>query len=601
MGTSTNHTTFEAKRRTPSTDRWVKPFFKRYRSALILALMLGVLTFIFASALMFSSGYLISKAAEAPGNIMVIFVPVALVRIFGVGKPILQYLERLKSHDWVLRMTSSLRLKLYQSLETRAVFFKQHYKTGDILGLLAEDIGHLQNLYLRSVFPTIVAWALCLILVVCFGYFSLWFALVMLLLLGVVVVLFPLVSVLVNGARQTKWKVQKNALYRDLTDNVLGVSDWIISQRGQDYLNNYHVSETKLRELTTSMNRFARIRDLLLQLFFGIIIVAIFLWAGSTFGGSYAGPANWIAAFALGFFPLIDAFAPLSQAATETGSYRSSITRLNELPESKTSEEMHAFPASSARTSQNQNAPIAIRELSFRYPQSSKQILHGINLSIAPGEKIAILGRSGAGKTTLASLLRGDLSPTSGHVKIQEMPAAEYGDDISSVISVIQQQTYLFNMTLADNLRIGNTQARDDELWSALEKVELKEMVERLPAGLETMVDEAGLRFSGGERHRIALARVLLKNTPIVILDEPTVGLDPLTEQALLRTLFEALADKTVVLITHHLQGVSLMDRVVFIENGTLRLSGTPAELEKESPFYRQLLEFDKGIISSAE
>ena len=153
-------------------DAWVKPFFFRYRKALALALFLGLLTFGFASALMFTSGYLVSASAVVE-TILFLHLPLIFVRIFGVGKPILQYLERLTSHDWVLRMTSGLRLKLYRALERDAVFFRATHRTGDVLGLLAEDIGHIQNLYLRTVFPTVTAWLLFVVLVACLGWFSL--------------------------------------------------------------------------------------------------------------------------------------------------------------------------------------------------------------------------------------------------------------------------------------------------------------------------------------------------------------------------------------------------------------------------------------------
>lgn len=573
----------------PRADRWVKPFFKQYRGALVLALLLGVATFAFASALMFTSGYLISKAAEAPGNIMAIYIPVVLVRVFGVGKPILHYFERLTSHDWVLRMTSNLRLKLYTALEKDAIFFRKRFRTGDILGLMAEDIGHLQNLYLRTIFPTVIAWVLYIAVVACFGFFTWWFGLVMLLLIGICVLVVPLVSVLVNGARQTRRKTMKNELYNDLTDNVLGVADWVFSQRSTEYLKAYKGSEAALRELDVLMNRFSRRRDLLINIVFGAIIVLILLWAGSYFGGVHAGAANWIAAFALAFFPLIDAFAPLSQAATETNKYLDSIDRLNELPEEQ-KEVPHNF------SELRKLLDIAIENVSFTYPNSSRVIIDSLQLHVAQGEKIAILGRSGSGKSTLLSLMRGNLEPGQGDVKIGGVSAHAFGDEITRYIGFIGQQTYLFNMSLSDNLRLGKESISDEQLWDVLKKVGLKEMVERLPDRLETIVDEAGKRFSGGERHRIALARVLLQDVPIVFLDEPTVGLDPLTEQALLTTLFETMHDKTIIMVTHHLQGVSLVDRVVFIEDGALAMSGAPEELEQTSERYRQLQSFDRGL-----
>ncbi|MDR1358337.1 MAG: thiol reductant ABC exporter subunit CydC [Coriobacteriales bacterium] len=577
-----------AKKTARRGDRWIRPFFKQYRGALILALLLGVLTYVFACALMFNSGYLISRAAEAPGNIVAIFVPVALVRIFGVGKPILQYAERLVSHSWILRMTSSLRLKLYNALERDAIFFKQRFRTGDVLGLLAEDIGHIQNLYLRSIFPLIIAWVLTLLLVVCLGFFSLWFALAMLFMLSVIVLLVPLVSALRQGARQARRKAMKNQLYEQLTDNVLGVADWIIAGRSDEYTQTYRASEDALRAVDAKLHRTSRNRDLLLQALYAAIVVALLAWAALLFGGSYGGASNWIAAFVLGFFPLIEVFAPLPKAAIEMNSYRDSIDRLGELPdeeeESRGSAERPEPPLT-----------LAIKGLAFRYSATSRYVLQDIDLTLEPGEKLALLGRSGSGKSTLAALIRGDLSPVKGTVELGGVATCELGDEITDYIGVVQQQSYLFNATLAENLRIGNQQASDEELWEVLERVGLGTLARRLPAGLDTLVDEAGLRFSGGEHHRIALARVLLSKVPLILLDEPTVGLDPASEQRLLDTIAQTLRDKTVILITHHLQGVASLDRVIFLEDGSLKLSGSPAELAHSSAFYQKLLAFDAG------
>jgi ATP-binding cassette subfamily C protein CydC len=572
-------------------DRWVRPFLKRYRSLLALALALGVLTAVFASALMFTSGYLISKAAETQGNIMLIFLPVGLVRIFGVGKPILQYVERLVSHDWVLRMTSAMRLKLYRILEKEAVFIKSRYRTGDILGLLVEDIGHLQNLYLRSIFPLVLGWLCYVLVVVGLGAFSVSFALVMLLLLGVVVLVVPLISVLVNAARQERRKALRGQLYQDLTDNVLGVADWVFSGRSGDYINGYRKAADALRSVDSAMNRLARRRTLAIHVLFGIAVLCLLIWAGGYFGGSYGAASNWIAAFVLGFFPLIDVFAPLSQAADEGVAYRDSVDRLGELPDAQEQGEAEA-------PRPNTSTPLAINidGLSFRYPEAPRTALQDLTLSIAPGEKLALLGRSGSGKSTLLTLIRGDLSPQAGSVTLGGIATAQFGDEIANYLGVIQQQTYLFNATLAHNLTLGRPHISKEKLWEVLEQVGLRELAERLPNGLETMVDEAGLRFSGGERHRLALARVLVRDTPIVLLDEPMVGLDPLTEQALLETFLKALANKTVIMVTHHLQGVAAMDRVVFIEDGSIAMDGHPKELARQNAWYRQLLAFDRGL-----
>ena len=582
-------------------DRWVRPFLKQYRRALLAALLLGVATFVFASALMVTSGYLISGSSFVE-TVLLLHLPLIFVRIFGIGKPILQYCERLASHDWVLRMTSAMRVKLFRVLERDAVFFRRTHRTGDILGLLAEDIGHIQNLYLRTVFPTVVAWVVLAIVCVVLGCFSAPLACAMLVSLGSTAFLLPLVSVLVSGAREARRKALRNELYTELTDNVLGVADWVFARRGAEYLSRYKAKQQAVRAEEAAMERFARRRDFAAQVLFGLGAVALICWAGGAFGGEPGWEAMWIAAFVLGFFPLIDAFAPLSTAAVEARSHKDSIERLNALPEDPADVLEGACAteggavAASAAPEPASPLDIRVEGVTYRYPGSARDVLERLSLTVPAGQKLAVLGRSGAGKSTLASLIRGDLVPCEGCVTLGGVDVRELGDGIARSVGVIQQQTYLFNMTLAENLRIGNPEATDEELAAVLAQVGLGPLLERLPKGLETMVDEAGLRFSGGERHRIALARVLLQDVPIVILDEPCAGLDPLTEKALLETVFTALEGRTVIMITHHLQGVALMDRVVFLGGGAVELDGAPEALERESERYRRLLAFDRGL-----
>ncbi|WNZ97320.1 thiol reductant ABC exporter subunit CydC [Streptococcus iniae] len=568
-------------------DQWVKPFFKKYKVNLVLALTLGFLTFFVASALMFNSGFLISKSASLPTNILLVYIPIVLTRAFGIGRPIFRYLERLTSHNWVLKMTSKLRLKLYQTLEQDAIFLKRNYRLGDIMGLLAEDINHVQNLYLRTIFPTVIAWLLYSFVVIALGFFSIWFALVMAIYLGVLVFLFPMWSVIINGARQQQEKALKNDLYTELTDNVLGVSDWIFSQRGQDYVQLHEASEDKLATIQKRMKEFNHKRTFLFEIAFGLLSVLVLIWASQTFVGQNGGATNWVATFVLCLFPLVEAFAGLSVAGQESNSYADSLQRFKALPIIKKEIEEGLLP--------QECFDLQIQNLSFSYGNGQGNVLEGLDLEIKQGQKLAILGRSGSGKSTFASLLRGDLTPSQGHILLGGYPVSELKEHISDYISVIQQAPYLFNTSILNNLRLANQEASVSEVWKILDKVGLKEMVERLPEGLETMVDEAGLRFSGGERHRLALARILLQDTPIVLLDEPTVGLDPITEMKLLKTFMQALEGKTLIWITHHLKGIEACDRVIFIEDGHLEMQGSPEELAQNSSRYRQLKAIDDG------
>lgn len=570
-------------------DRWVRPYLHHYRKTLILAISLGIITFTCGGGLMFCAGFLISKSATHPENILLVYVPIVLTRAFGIARPAFRYVERLVSHNWVLKMTSRLRQKLYDSLEEDATIFNSKYQLGDILGLLSDDVHHIQNLYLRTIFPMLVAWGLFAIIVIALGILSPLMGLWMLLVFALMIIAIPLWSVLVNGARQEYEKQVKDDLYVNLTDNVLGVGDWVLAGRGKEYLQLHDENELQVLATEKAMHRFERLRDFLVQMLVLLMAVSLLFWGAARFGGQPGGPANWIAAFVLAVFPLIDAVAPLPAAAQETNVYTKSLVRLNGLNAGQ----------SAPTTKVPQLAgpyEIRVKDFHYTYPHTKRPVLRGIDLTIKPGEKLAILGKSGAGKSTLAALLRGDRVPTSGAVTLNGVATSQFGDHIADYIGVINQQPYLFNTTIANNIRLGNEEASDDQVWDVLKRVGLAEMVKALPHGIETKVDEAGLRFSGGERHRLALARILLKDTPIVLLDEPTVGLDPITEQAVIDTILNQLAGKTLIWITHHLQGIERFDQVVFIEDGQLEMHGKPAELWANNARYRELKKADQGL-----
>lgn len=577
-------------------DRWVRPFFARYKKPLAGAIALSILAYAFAAGLMFTSGYLISGSATLPASVLMMHLALIAVRVFGLGKPVLQYLERLTSHDWILRVTSSLRLRLYQSLEGQAGMGRAVRRTGDVLGLLSEDLSHLQNMYLRCMLPTVAAWLLWLIATIALGAFSPFVAVGMFVLLGIQMVLLPLIAVTAGGARRMRMKAMKNEMYAELTDNVLGVADWVFSGRSDEYLARHGAAHDRLRNLQRRESRASHWRDMAGQVLFGLIAAVLLVWAGARFGGAPAADvtsaANYIAAFVLCFFPLIEAFAPVPAAALDAVSHADSIGRLNDLPDPV------GDWGSEGAVDSHAPAPLDIRlqGVSFTYSGADRSVLRGLDLTIPQGQKIAVLGRSGAGKSTLAALIRGDLVPQEGRVTIGGADASALGDAMPRYVGVIQQNTYLFNDTLLANLRVGNPEATEEDAWCVLDQVGLREMVERLPQGLAAMVDEAGKRFSGGERHRIALARVLLQDAPIVILDEPTVGLDPITEHSLLDTLLAALEGRTVIMVTHHLQGVSAMDRAVFVEDGRITIDGSPAQLAQQNERYQTLLAFDQGF-----
>lgn len=240
---------------------------------------------------------------------------------------------------------------------------------------------------------------------------------------------------------------------------------------------------------------------------------------------------------------------------------------------------------------------IYLQDVHYSYNEQDDVVIDYLNLSIQPREKIALLGKSGSGKSTLLKLIAGVIKPDVGHVRLDTTDVKQAF--LSEKISVLNQQPHLFNTTIANNVRVGREDATEEDIINVLHQAQIMDLINTLPHGIHTQVEEMGKRFSGGERHRIAFARLLIQNTPIMLLDEPTTGLDPVTEQALITTMLEAAKDKTVILVTHHLTGAELMDQILFLENGRIKRSGSHQQLIKEDSEYRTLYRMDEGISGS--
>lgn len=610
-------------------------------------LALGLTASIFAVGLMFVAGYLISASADNISSILMLNLPLAFVQIFGLGKPIARYFERLKSHDWVLRLTSALRYQLFTVAQAwqRA---NQRLQTGDVLESLAHDIEQVQNLYLRTVFPVLIAWMVGVLLVIIAGCFSpalFVFALLTVLLLGLIL---PALAVVLNKARIAAITKQRTQLHEEVIDAVLGAQDVAIAGRGASITAALQQKFDALQVSERNVKRKDRARLVLIQVLLLIGCLVLVWWSAQQFGGVAGGRADWIIAVALGFFPLIEIFAPLPQQFESGVSQTESLQRLSSLGLAGTTVPSGTGALSGTGVPSGTGAPsgatasvnstklvnpavsvsltppydIVFEHVSFAYPDNgavssgtattnsitvdtataatdvvAKTVLEDITLTIPYGQKIAVLGKSGSGKTTLARLLHGDITPSKGYVTLASVSIAKIRDFIWDYFGLISQDSYIFAMSIIDNLRIGKIEATESEIWDVLEAVDLKSYVETLPDGLNTMADEAGLRFSGGQRQRLVLARVLLQNPPIVVLDEPTVGLDPVTERVVLDTIQRVLAGKTVVMITHHLQGIEDFDRVIFVEEGHLVMDGSPRALEQTNVRYQKLLMFDRGSL----
>lgn len=578
-------------------ESWLRPYVRTYWGRFLIIIALGCLTLLTASMLMFTSGFLISKAALRPENILMVYVPIVLVRTFGIGRAAVHYVERLVSHDAVLRIVSLMRTRLYRILEPQALFISSRFRTGDVLGVLSDDIQYLQDVYLRTVFPSVVALVMYIASIAALGWFDIKFALFMALYIFILVAVLPWVSLLITKAKSRLSKQQRSGLYSKLTDAVLGMSDWVISGRQSQFLAVYEADEREAARVNSQLKSWARWRQLIGQVVIGLSVISMVVWAAREYAGGHI-PATLIAAFVLVMFPIMDAFMPVSEAIEKIPSYQSSLQRLRDIGRTAgvdgTEENVSRVSAEEVRQMAASDVHLTVQNVSFRYDEASPWSLQDVSLDLPQGKRIAIIGRSGAGKSTLLKLIEGALAPSSGTVRLNGMDPFAIGDQMPQVVSVLNQSPHLFDTTVANNIRLGDRDAEDEDIRRAAVQVKLDQLIDSLPLGYKTPMHETGQRFSGGERQRIALARVFLQNNPVVILDEPTVGLDPRTENDLLATILGTMMGKSLVWVTHHLVGAEHMDEIIFMENGRIEMRGSHTELMATSERYRNLYRLDR-------
>ncbi|MGK8833161.1 thiol reductant ABC exporter subunit CydC [Bacillus paranthracis] len=573
-------------------SNWIKPYIQQNKGRMTVTIFLGLLGVSSGAMLLFISGYLISKSALRPENVMAVYVPIVATRAFSIGQAVFHYVERLVGHDVVLRILEKMRTKLYGIVEPQALFFRSRFQTGDMLGVLSEDIEHLQNLYLRTIFPSILALVVYSIFVLVIGTFDVVFALIAACMLAIIVFLLPFISLLLMKKHHVTLKQGRNRLYQQLTDAVFGLSDWQASGRKDEFIDKYVDQNAQLLKTEKRMKRWNHIRDSIIQLVVGIVVISMIIWTGNEAASEQIAPTV-IAAFVLMTLSVTNALIPLSDAIDRIPSYVESAHRLNQVEGNGILQDEKELPRDKDYVAPK-HIDIELNHVSYSYPDSNEFVLKDVSLQIKAGKKIAILGRSGTGKSTLLKLLTGALSPLQGEVLLNSEHA--HTNLLSKYISVLNQKPHLFDTTIGNNVRIGKPEATDEEIWNALEKAQLASHVASLPDRLQTKMHEMGKRFSGGERQRVAFARTLMQEAPIIVLDEPTIGLDPKTELSLIETMFSATEEKTVIWITHHLVGMEHVDEVIFLDRGQIVMQGSHEQLLKENEKYRMLYELDKGI-----
>jgi thiol reductant ABC exporter CydC subunit len=525
-----------------------------------LSVLLGALAACLGVALMATAGFLISRAAERP-PILSLTVTIVAVRFIGIARPLARYFERLASHDVALRALGRIRAEFYRRIEPLAPAQLDGYRRGDLLARMVGDVDALQGLYLRGIVPPLVALLAAAACVGAAAAFMPSAAAILAAGLAVGALAVPAIALVLGRSAGRRQATARGELTADLVELLRGAPELVVFGQGEAALERVRAADRELTRLARRDALVAGLADSLSILVAGLTAAGVLAIAVSA---HEAGTLDrvLIAMLALLALSSFDAVALLPSAARELWANVSSGRRVLELIDREAVVRDPVEPLPSPPVP----ARIALEGVTARYATGEAPALSRFDLTLGPGERIALVGPSGAGKTTVSNLLLRYLDPEEGRVTIAGRDLREYRqEDVRRTFAVAGQDAHLFSSTIRANLVLARPEASDAELESALRRARIADWVSSLPDGLDTYVGEEGIELSGGERQRVVLARALLADAPVLILDEPTAHLDPETAEALMIDVLAGAADRTVLLITHRPEGLDLMDRTVVV------------------------------------
>ncbi len=511
------------------------PFWR----GILTAVVLGFLTIGSSMALMGTSAWLIAKAALHP-SIAELNLAIVGVRFFGISRGVLRYMERLSSHQVTFRLLKNLRVWFYQQLEPLAPARLMDYHSGDLLARIIHDIDTLQNFYLRVVAPPLVALGITVAMLIFTGWLSPILALVILFFLVLSGGILPIAAWL-SGRKNGQIAVQARAdLNIELLDGIQGMAELLAFGQAQSHFAKIQAANRGYIHHQQGLAQ-RSILQTVSSNFLVWLSIAVLLWVAiPRIDGIMLAP------LALVTMACYEAFLPLGSAFQNLGSSIEAGRRLIALVDNTPPDSpVQAVIAPS-------NLDISFENVVFRYGPDELPILNHFNLTVPQGTHLTISGPSGIGKSTLINLLVRFWDYQAGDIWLGGRSLREYSSEtLRNLIAVVPQNPHLFNATIRENLLLARSTATEAQVLAAAQLTGLDGLIATLPEGLDTWVGELGFRLSAGERQRIAIARAILKDASILVLDEATTNLDRVSQQKILEMLQSEMKGRTVIFITH--------------------------------------------------
>jgi ATP-binding cassette subfamily C protein CydC len=558
--------------------------YKRHYLLLSLGVVLAIVTLLASIGLITLSGWFLSASAAvgfAGAYSFNYMLPAAGVRGAAIVRTAGRYFERLVSHDATFRVLQHLRVFAFSKLLPLSPAGLARFRQGELLNRVVADVDTLDHLYLRVISPLISA--LVVILVVTFGLSFLDVTLALTLGGIMLLTLVALPPLFYRAGKPTGESLTtlRGDYRQQLTAWLQGQAELTIFDASTRYREQMEQTELSWHEAQRRQSELTALSQALMLLM-GAFAVLVLLWmaAGGVGGNSQPGPL--IALFVFCALAAFEALAPVTGAFQHLGQVMASAFRISELTGQKPEVE---FPQTVSDVPQQ--VSLTLNNVSFSYPQQTQNALDNINLQVNAGEHVAILGRTGCGKSTLLQLLTRAWDPQHGELLLNGQPIATLDEmTLRRSMSVVPQRVHLFSATLRDNLLLAAPEATDEALETVLIRTGLEKLLE--DSGLNSWLGEGGRQLSGGELRRLAIARALLHDAPLMLLDEPTEGLDATTESQILDLLADVMRDKTVLMVTHRLRGLARFEQIIVMDNGQIIEHGNHAELLAQQGRYYQ-------------
>lgn len=558
---------------------------------MVMAGIFGCLTIGSNIGLMATSAYLISRAALHP-SITELSVAIVGVRFFGISRAVFRYLERYISHDATFRLLGTVRVWLYTKLEKLAPARLFEWQSGELLSAVVGDVETLKEFYLRVLAPPFIAVLVAAGTGIFLAQFNILFVYV---LLGGFVLLGILLPIAVNIMQKPiadELVAVRTQLKAQLVDSITGIVELAAFGQAERQVQRIADLDERLARLQGRAVNLSGIIDAL-GLFIVNSTVWLILWLAVPLVQSGQLEGIYVAVVALTVQSSFEGTLPLPVAVHYLSESLAAARRLFAIVDRSP-----AVLNEAGGILTNDDVTIEIENLSFRYNDQSAEVLRNISFRVAPGQSVAIVGPSGAGKSTFLYLLLRFWEYHQGSIRLGSHELKKYdSQDLRNLFSVVSQQSHLFNASIRDNILLAKPEASEAEFLQAVQNAELKGVIEALPDGYDTMVGQNGYALSGGQRQRIAIARALLKNAPVLILDEPTVGLDSLTEEAIMATIANLSAGRTILLITHRLTGLKNIGHIIVLEAGHILEQGSHEELMKRQGLFYQLWHLQHDVL----